>query len=86
MTKGGIVRDEGQSKSRLLDLRDAAAYTGLSYWHVRDLALSGHVPIVRLPSAKNPTGSLRRILIDRADLDHLIERMKHRNIEAQAGR
>lgn len=66
---------------RLLDLKQAAAYTGLNYWHVRDLALSGHLPIVKLPSGKNPNGELRRILIDRADLDSLIDRMKGRNIE-----
>lgn len=69
------------SQSRLLDLHGAAAYSGLSYWHIRDLALGGHIAIVRLPSAKNPSGESRRILIDRRDLDALIERMKRRNVE-----
>lgn len=69
------------SNGRLLDLKRAADYTGLPYWTMRDLALSGHLDVVKLPSRKNPNGQLRRILIDRADLDALIERMKGRNVE-----
>lgn len=51
---------------RLLSLREAAAYLGVSYWTVRSWAESGKLPHVRLPG--------RRLLrVDRADLDRLIE-------------
>jgi hypothetical protein len=65
---------------RLMDLRTAAAYLGRSYWTLRDLALNGHVPIVRIPSPRAHDGrALRRILIDSRDLDLLIERWKEGN-------
>src|SRR6266511_3985364 len=65
---------------RLMDLRTAAAYLGCSYWTLRDLALNGHVPIVRIPSPRARDGrALRRILIDSRDLDLLIERWKEGN-------
>jgi hypothetical protein len=65
---------------RLMDLRTAAAYLGCSYWTLRDLALNGHVPIVRIPSPRAKDGrTMRRILIDSRDLDMLIERWKEVN-------
>ena len=65
---------------RLLDLRTAAAYLGCSYWTLRDLALNGHVPVVRIPSPRAKDGrAMRRILIDARDLDMLIERWKEEN-------
>src|SRR5438105_7305247 len=65
---------------RLMDLRTAAAYLGCSYWTLRDLALNGHVPIVRIPSPRATDGrALRRIFIDSRDLDMLIERWKEPN-------
>lgn len=65
---------------RLMDLRTAAAYLGCSYWTLRDLALNGHVPIVRIPSPRAKDGrAMRRILIDSRDLDMLIERWKEVN-------
>lgn len=52
--------------ARLLTLREAAAYLGVSYWTVRSWIESGRLPHVRLPG--------RRLLrIDRADLDRLVE-------------
>jgi len=63
-----------------MDLRTAAAYLGCSYWTLRDLALNGHVPIVRIPSPRATDGrAMRRILIDSRDLDMLIERWKEVN-------
>ena len=62
---------------RLLDLHDAAAYLGISYWTIRDLVNGGRVPTVRIPSARAGDGrTIRRILIDRRDLDAFIERNK----------
>ena len=65
---------------RLMDLRTAAAYLGCSYWTLRDLVVSGHVPAVRIPSPRANDGrAMRRILIDTRDLDTLIERWKEVN-------
>jgi excisionase family DNA binding protein len=35
-----------------MDLRTAAAYLGCSYWTLRDLVVSGHIPAVRIPSPR----------------------------------
>ena len=82
---------------RLLTLKQAAAYAGISYWTARDLALNGTIPVVRVPSGRITTGrkrgdkqptrvlvpttdprvrSLRRVLVDRLDLDRLIDAWK----------
>ena len=37
------------SKPRPLDLREAAAYLGVSCWTIRDWVLDGLLPVVRLP-------------------------------------
>src|SRR5262249_26073332 len=61
--------------SRLLDLRTGAKYLGISYWSLRDLVINGHVPAVRLPCPRTRNGRImRRLLVDRRDLDALIER------------
>jgi hypothetical protein len=74
--------------ARLLDLYQAATYTGLSYWTLRDYVADGVLPAVRLPSGRQRSrggivkagaGSNRKILIDREDLDRLIEESKERN-------
>ena len=59
---------------RLLDLRAAGRYLGLSYWTVRDLVFAGTLPTVNLPCPRAGDGrAIRRVLIDRRDLDALIE-------------
>jgi excisionase family DNA binding protein len=65
---------EDCSSRRLLSLRDAAAYLGLSYWTLRDLVNAGTIKPVRLPLGAGR--DLRRILLDRRDLDDLVERSK----------
>lgn len=78
----GCVMGKGSRTpgGRLMDLRTAAAYLGCSYWTLRDLALNGHVPVVRIPSPRAKDGrAMRRILIDSRDLDLLIERWKEVN-------
>jgi predicted site-specific integrase-resolvase len=75
--------------ARLLDLHQAATYTGLSYWTLRDLCADGKLQIVRLPCGRQRAeggtvirragdNSVRKILIDRQDLDRLIELSKER--------
>ena len=59
------------TSGRLLDLKAAEAYSGISAWTLRDLIASGDLPVVRPPR-------LRRIWIDRADLDRAIADWKER--------
>ena len=66
---------------RLLNLRQAAAYLGCSYWTARDYVLQGLIPVVDLPPLRprdgdRPRSTLRRVLIDKADLDAFIEARK----------
>jgi excisionase family DNA binding protein len=63
----GSVRTSG----RLLDLKAAEVYSGISAWTLRDLIASGDLPAVRPPR-------LRRVWIDRADLDRAIADWKER--------
>jgi len=53
---------------RLLSQHEAASYLGVSYWTLRDLIFRGDFPYLRIK---------RRILIDRADLDSYIGRVKN---------
>jgi hypothetical protein len=59
---------------RLLGLKDSARYVGLSVWAVRGLLDSGELCGIRVPTASG--GELRRVLLDRLDLDALIARWK----------
>ena len=58
---------------RLLDLKAAELYSGISAWTLRDLIASGDLPAVRPPR-------LRRVWIDRADLDRAIAQWKERSV------
>lgn len=60
-----------RNSGRLLDLREAELYSGISAWTLRDLIASGDLPVVRPPR-------LRRVWIDRADLDKAIADWKDR--------
>jgi hypothetical protein len=66
---------------RLLNLRQAAAYLGCSFWSVRDWILGGLIPTVTLPplrprEGERPRANLRRVLVDIRDLDAFIEQRK----------
>jgi hypothetical protein len=66
-------------QKRILGLHDAAEYTGLSYWTLRELFVCGKIPSILIPNPKfNDGRSLRRILIDRKDLDDFIDACKVR--------
>jgi len=56
---------------RLLGARDGGAYLGVSAWALRELVDNGKLRPVALPGIK-------RLLVDRADLDALIEKAKGR--------
>lgn len=64
-----------QVAPRLLDLEGAARYLGnVSPWTIRDFIAAGQLTPVRLPGPRGE--DLRRILLDRLDLDRLIEEGK----------
>jgi len=74
---GAAVLETVAPAARLLNLRAAAAYVGVSYWTMRDMTLSGMLPVVRFPVPRAKDGrTIRRVLIDRQDLDRLIEANK----------
>jgi hypothetical protein len=71
-------------RPRLLNMRQAAAYLGCSFWTARDYILQGLIPVVDLPPLRPREGerdrkTLRRVLVDRADLDVFIESRKRRD-------
>ena len=58
-----------KNKPRLLGLKEAATELGLSIWTLRDLVGSGAIRAVQPPG-------VRRILIDRRDLEKAIDAWK----------
>jgi len=64
---------------RLLGEEDAGRYAGVSRWSIRAWIESGKLPTVKLPGVN---GDMRRVLVDRADLDKLIE---HSRMAAREG-
>jgi predicted site-specific integrase-resolvase len=73
-TSGAVATPAERITPRLLNMRQAAAYLGCSFWTVRDYVLQGLIPIVDMPPLRAREGArqrqvLRRVLIDRAELD-----------------
>ena len=71
----------GDISPRLLNLREGASYLGVSFWTLRDWCLAGYLPTVDMPPLRpregdRPKRSLRRVLVDREDLDRFIEARK----------
>lgn len=69
---------------RLLNMRQAAKYLGCSSWTIRDYVLQGLIPAVNLPPLRARTGArqretLRRVVIDRTDLDKFVDMRKSRS-------
>jgi excisionase family DNA binding protein len=64
-----------QLRKRLLRVREASAYVGISAWKIRQLVAGGHLPIVQ-------DDEHAPFLIDVADLDAWIERSKHRRSDS----
>jgi hypothetical protein len=71
---------------RLLSIEQAGAYLNVSHWTLREFINAGDVPTVRLPRPQTPrqrkrahaNDTVRRLLIDRLDLDELVQRWKER--------
>jgi len=62
-------RERPSTPARLLSIREASAELGVSAWTLRDLIASGTLRAVQPPG-------IRRIWIDRRDLDRAIEAWK----------
>ena len=62
------TKPEPEPRSRVLTVREAAGYLGLSVTSIRRLVSAGQLPVVRLTE--------RRIGIDRDDLDKRVEERK----------
>jgi excisionase family DNA binding protein len=58
---------EHKLSPRLLTIKEAGSYLALGPWRIRSLIYRGDLPYVRLG---------RRILLDRNDIDALIDRLK----------
>jgi hypothetical protein len=56
----------------LLDRETAAAALGISVWCLDQYILDGQLPIVRLPSSRDPKRKSRRVLISADDLKAFI--------------
>lgn len=72
-----------RERPRLLNMRQAADYLGCSFWTARDYSLQGLIPVVHMPPLRAREGdrqrkTLRRVLVDRDDLDAFIESRKRR--------
>jgi len=63
---------------RLLSVEAAAQYLSVSSWSIRDYIASGRLPAVHLPAPRGQGRTIRRVLIDRADLDALVDAWKER--------
>ena len=66
----------GLCPPRLLDLATAGRYLGLSPWTIRDLLAAGTLARVRIPLPNG--GELRKVLLDREELDRLVAAWKER--------
>ncbi len=65
-----------QVPPRVLSLRDAARYLGMSQWTIRDMEHSSLLPRIRVPLPNN--GELRKLLFAREDLDQAVEAWKQK--------
>ena len=76
-SKGATDVESDAPRARLLDLKAAGRYLGVSYWTMRDLVFGGLIPTVKIPCPRANDGrAIRRLLVDRRDLDTFIEKNK----------
>jgi hypothetical protein len=75
MKRTGIIEKKqaqgisNPSGPRLLPLKAAADYLGLTTWGMRERIWAGQIPVVRFPGG-------RKMFIDRMDLENFIESNK----------
>ena len=77
MKRKGILEKDllGQTKERasprLLTLKDAAEYLGISVWAMRERIWAGDIPVVKFPGG-------RKMYVDVEDLEEFIKKNKTR--------
>ena len=64
-----VKKAQGISNPRLLPLKNAAAYLGLTVWAMRERIWAGQIPVVQFPGG-------RKQYIDTHDLEQFIQRNK----------
>jgi hypothetical protein len=69
-----VLLSQPQTIARLLDIEAAGCYLSVSAWTVRDLIANGTLQRVVIPTANGK--DLRRVLLDRAQLDELVVRWR----------
>ena len=69
MDKAITKKTQGIPYPRLLPLKDAAAWLGLSLWAMRERIWAGSIPVVQFPGG-------RKQYIDTQDLERFIEQNK----------
>jgi hypothetical protein len=75
MKRSGIIehktgqRTDNAQAPRLLPLKKAADYLGLTTWGMRERIWAGDIPVIRFPGG-------RKQFIDREDIEKFIERNK----------
>jgi hypothetical protein len=68
----GIIENktaQGILNPRLLSLKDAASWLGLSVWAMRERIWAGQIPVVQFPGG-------RKMYVDRIDMEKFIDRNK----------
>lgn len=68
---------------RLLDLKQAAKYSGIPYWTIYSLATGGIIPVVQLPDSRHPGKLQRRIWIRPEALDDYIRGLEAPYVKAE---
>jgi len=63
---------------RLMTLLEVAEYMRLSIWTIRAFCANGQLQPLRLPSVRYRSRPSRRVLVDKADVDALIEKCKRK--------
>ena len=66
---GAVEKKTRVNTGRLLSLKEAAGYLGLTTWAMRERVWSGSIPFVRFDGG-------RKLYIDRHDIDSFVERHK----------
>ena len=67
------MKNSASVEPRVFDVQQAAAYIGVSTWTLRTLISDGVIATVQPPSVRRRGERIRRVLIDRATLDQLVE-------------
>ena len=68
-TNKAVTKAQGISNPRLLPIKDAAQWLGLTVWAIRERIWSGQIPVIQFPGG-------RKMYIDINDLESFIQKNK----------